>query len=61
MLDWALSTDVDSIQITYRGAGRQEETICTGLYLQRPAEAVRAALRASIALTQIEEVTRGAP
>lgn len=38
-----------------------EDHVCTGLYADRPAEAVRAALRASMILTRKVDEARGCP
>lgn len=48
-----------SMSFWERGGG--EDHICTGPYRDRPGEAIRAALRASMILTRLEEERRGVP
>jgi hypothetical protein len=49
------------ISMSYWERGGEEDHVCTGPYRDRPAEAVRAALRASMILTQMEGERRGCP
>lgn len=46
------------VSMSYWERGGREDHVCTGPYCDRPAEAVRAALRASMILTQLEEDRR---
>lgn len=49
------------ISMSFWERGGPEDHICTGPYRDRPGEAIRAALRASMILTQMEEERRGLP
>lgn len=49
------------VSLSYWLRGGREDHVCTGPYKDRPAEAIRAALRASMILTQMEEERRGLP
>lgn len=56
-LAMAIPGDVDDFMITYRRDG-VEKTVYTGVYWERPAEALRAAMRVSVLLTEIEDEPR---
>lgn len=57
----ALSGRVAGVSLTLMEPGGHEDHVCTGPYKDRPAEAVRAAMRASMILTHLEEERRGKP
>ena len=50
----SLTSEVNDFMITYRRDG-QEKTVYTGIYWDRPAEALRAAMRVSMSLAEIED------
>lgn len=62
VLDWAMGGKVaGSITILIRPGGK-EEFVCTGVYEERPADAVKAALKTSMLLTRMcEQHSRAKP
>lgn len=60
-LERALKGKTTGVLLTEWQGGGAEATHYTGPYRSRRSEGVRAALQASITLTRLEEIERGAP
>lgn len=61
LLDLAMAGRLAGLSCSYRRCGAEEDHVTTGIYRDNPAEAIRAALKASIILTQLEESERRNP
>lgn len=61
LLYQAQEGSIAGVALSFMRPGGDEELVCTGPYWERPAEAVRAALRASMVLTQMEQPARRKP
>jgi hypothetical protein len=57
----ALRGDLAGLALCYRTRRGEEDAIYTGLYKDRPAEAVRAAFKISMRLTEADDTLRGPP
>lgn len=53
--------EVNDVVLYFRDTLGAEDMALTGLYRERPAEALRAAMRMSMKLTQFESQVRGHP
>lgn len=58
LLEMAIAGRLMGASITYWERGCEEDHITTGLYRREPSHAIRAALRASLILTQLAEPER---
>jgi hypothetical protein len=61
LLGIALRGDMAGLTLCYRTRRGVEEAIYTGIYRDRPAEAVQAAMKISWRLTQAADELRGPP
>lgn len=61
LLSKALRGEIIGTTVCYRLRNGSEEAVYSGVHWNRPAEALRAALRVSVTLTNLEEETRGPP